>query len=403
MLGNGATQPHISLQGLEGWEQGARSAGQGVAALVLGGARLVQEREEVTKAGELAAFSQKLRSIEEETREELRGQTIRDWEYAWKSVSEPRVAEALMEIPLPLREQAQHMAKLYNQEAGVRALRDYELESINQAREQWQQRVDAAVNAGDKATARQWLERGRGIFLPENRWEEESVALESKMQLQEWRQRLQQKPLQSLGDYLHMTPDSAPALKKDADLLQRDVERVRQQSKEMLLHHWQKQIMDGITPAADEIDMAYRAGLVSTAQRDTALAEPAPLSTITHNDWIKRVDECDTTPEAQQEMRVDICTAALLPEARKNLLQRLEQASSIAREQRLSLSHKLWSLYRGGAFGCPADELAARRMLRLQMAGLPALAEQGPEAVSKWLATLDRRQEQWICFTPQQV
>ncbi len=401
MLRYAAEQPHISLQGLTDWDKGAAEAGLGLAKLVQGGARLVQEREKVTDAGNLAEFSRTLRSIEAETRDEMQGQDPADWHHAWRAAQALRVAEAVAALPAGLRPQALQMAEEYNREAAVRALRDRELDRINQARSQWQQRVDDAVEAGDAEAAQQWLEHGRGVFVPEARMQEESAAVGSRAQLSRWRHRLQLSPLETVGDYLQLSPKQLALGKTEAEQLQQDMRRTQTEAKNLLADTLRQRAFSGESTSAQEWQQAGRAGLISASQLASAQQHEPEPSTHTLNDWTRRVDECDTAPEAARDLVLGICTSGLPLPRQAELLQRMQQSGGAAVADRRALSHSLWNLYHGGAFGCPGDEMAAQRLRRLMAAGMPLLVEQGSASAAQWLESLDRRSEQWVCFESQ--
>ncbi|MBR5522375.1 MAG: hypothetical protein IKV82_02790 [Akkermansia sp.] len=401
MLRNGAEQPHVSVHGLTDWEIGARQAGQGLSAMVLGGVQVVQEREKVAAAGELAAFSEKLQAMEQEISSELEETEPAQWSRDWESAFAARVSDALEDVSPALRETAQKMAAEYTREAGIRAVRDRELAGIDRARRRWQHRVDAAVQSGDAQAARQWLEQGRGVFVPEGRMEAEEKSLESKVLLQQWRRNLQQNPVRTLGDYLHRPAGLMLPQYEEGEQLKHEVEQTQRQAREIFVREQMERAMRGEPADAQTLKQADRAGIITRAQRKSALAAPQEPAHRDLNCWLRRVHECDTAPDEVLALQVDICTAALPAARRVELVQRLEQAASVRREDRLTMSRRLWNLYHDGAFGCPGDALAEQRLHRLQMCGLPLLAESGNDAVAEWLSGLDRRDEQWVCFSPQ--
>ena len=401
MLRNDAEQPHISLQGLTDWEGSARSAAQGVVAMVQGGTHIMQQRAEVAATGQLAAFSETLRSIEQETLQELQDTDPEDWDYAWQAASEPRVAAAIAELPVPLRENARQMAAAHTREASIRAWRDRELASIDKARGQWRQQVEAAVQAGDAEGARRWIQQGRGIFVPEARAAAEEKAVESRAQLQHWQQKLQQAPVQTLGDYLRGGRRQLPLRREEADQLKHHVEVARQQARRDLAATLHERALLGLPTPATEWMQAKRAGLISDKQYGAAQAEAHEPKHREYNEWLRKIDESEADPAQQLNLKLDVCTAPLPQQYRAQLLQRMEQAQSVRWEDRQLMSRKLWDLYHAGAFGCPGDEMAALRLRRLQMSGLPLLAESGNEAAAEWLESLDRRDEQWISFNTQ--
>lgn len=401
MLRNATEQPHISLQGLTDWESGAKSAGQGIAAMVQGGARMVQERAEVAATGQLAAFSETLRSIEEETRRELQEIEPEDWDYAWQAANAPRVSAAIAELPVPLREQARHIAAAFTREAGIRAWRDRELAGIDKAREQWQHQVEAAVSAGDGAAARHWVQQGRGVFVPETRVEAEERAVESRARLRHWQQRLQQSPVQTLGDYLQSPHKELPRRREEAELLKQQVEATRLQTRRHFADELQERVLQGCPLPTDEWKLAQRAGLISPEQFAASQSPAQEPSRREYNSWFRRIDECDADEERLLDMRLDICAASMPQQERAKLLQRLAQAQSVRQEDRQAMSRRLWDLYYDGAFGCPGDAPAEQRLHRLQKSGLPLLADAGNEAVAQWLESLDHQDEQWISFTSQ--
>lgn len=192
MLAYPQNRIHLPLQGIAEMDMPARRLGQTVEQAAAVGARMAEELQEVSAAGELAAFAGRLSEMERETREELSTLPVRDWDYAWAQASEPRIREALSELPEQVRPVARELAERYVAQASISARRDYELEKIRAARQQWQRRVDESVAAGNGEAAEQWLRAGSRVFVPETELEEQAVSVRSRSALRYWQNALEQ-------------------------------------------------------------------------------------------------------------------------------------------------------------------------------------------------------------------
>jgi hypothetical protein len=113
---------------------------------------------------------------------------------------------------------------------------------------------------------------------------------------------------------------------------------------------------------------------------------------------MQRVDECPADSSARTNLVLDIATAALPMEERRQLLERLEMAATVEPSDRLALSRCLRQLYDSGALGCPGDAVALQRLADLQLAGLPILAREGSEAAARWAEQQRSNAGQWVCF-----
>lgn len=393
---------HVPLQGLMGWDDAARNVGAGISSVLLGSVELAREKERVEEAGELAAFSERLRAIGEETREELAQRDVQDWNYAWQEASGPRLAEAVEELPLASRQAGRELAEAYNARASLQALRDRELEKISRSREQWQQRVEAAVDAGDEEQARHWLQQGAGVFVPEGKLGQEEQGVADKARAAQWRQSLSRSPLQALGDFDEAGTDSLPADAGVARRLQEEVRKVRRSQKQQLAVALADCVQQECPFDEAELQQAHRARVLSDAQFRQAQAAPAPLAVADLCRWQQRIDECSDDAGEQADLKLDIATAPLPVEERRRLLSRVEMAAGVGRGDRQTLSRQLWQLYQQGNLGCPGDALALQRLADLQRNGLPVLAGQGTEAAAHWVDAVRRNTGRWVCFSSQQ-
>lgn len=390
----------VPLQGLMGWETAARNVGEGLSGALLGSSKMMEEREKVTQMGELAAFSERLRTMADETRQELSGQQVGDWDYAWRAAYAPRLAEAVAELPPAARQAGREWAERYSAQASVEALRDRELEKIDKARRQWRTRVDEAAAAGDEQQATQWLREGQNVFVSSGEMEQEEASIKSRSALARWQKSLQSAPMQALADLQAASEENLPRRTQEREQLRTVETAVRQEARQGFLERLTQDLGAGTWPDAEEWALAHQAGLITTAQERSAQAEQEELSPRARCDWQRRIDECPD--EEEVELRFDVLTAPLPREERQALLRRMNQAAGVVAEDRQAMSRQLWNLYGEGCFGCPGDSVALQRLLDLQRAALPLLAEQGAEASAQWVEAFRSKADGWVCFTPQQ-
>ena len=386
--------PHLMLQGIAGMDSAARALGKGLTDATEGAAELLHEEEQVTGTGELAGFSERLRSIGRETREMMAGKGIRDWDAAWQQTSEPLLTEAVNELPENVREAGRRLARAYNAQEAVRARREYDLGRIESARMSWQNCLDNAVKSGDTQALEAWLQAGRGVFVAEDGMEPMRSELKSRSCLAQWQQRLQQEPLRALAD---LQKDAArPERERVARALEQAAVAARSSASAGLAQSWQQALAQGMEPDPESVRLAREAGLVTPP----AAREMTPLSPREKSEWLSRIDERDEADE--QTLRLQIALAPLPIQERNSLLQRMDATLGVPAADRRSVSRRLRKLYRRGVLGCPGDDIASRRLSRLQEASLSVLQQGGAEAAARWVEILPAAGGRWVCFSDMQ-
>lgn len=389
----------LPTEGLTGWGEAARRVGEGFSAVLSGTARVLQERAQVTAAGELADFSERLKAIDQETREELADQDVQDWGYAWQTTSAPKLAEAVNELSPASRKAGQELAAAYNAKASVEAQRDYELGKINRARTQWRNQLENAVQAGDAQQAREWLEAGQGIFVPENQASTEHEAVQSRTNLSRWQKNLQEAPLRTLSELSAAPQQELPQQKTDTERLNHARKQAIRTARQQVLGNLVSCMEGGITPEPEYVQMAVKAGVLHPQQAESLLHKGATDTPIDHRDWVRRVDECDEGDDAAEELMLRIVTAPDMPiKQRKDLLNRVELSRKLPVQDRRLVSRNLWNMYHDGLFGCPGDEAARSRFADIQLGCLTRLEQGGRQGAEKWMRELREDADRWVCF-----
>lgn len=390
----------MPTDGLTGWGEAARRVGEGFAALLTGTSRAMQNRAQVAAAGELADFSNRLKTIDQETRAELAEQDVQDWNHAWQSASGPKLAEAINELSPGSRQAGQELAAAYNARAALEAQRDYELGRIDKARTQWRNQLENAVQAGDAKQAKEWLEAGQGIFVPEDELPVETQAVESQASLSRWMKQLQNSPLGALSELADTPPEELPGQKQDAQRLAHERNVAQRAAKREVLGNLITCMESGMTPEPGYVKKAEKAGVLTATQAESALAEPGDkeVSRRERREWTRRVDECADGDEAAESLMLDITTADLPLAERKSLLTRLEVSRSLPAGDRQFLSYTLWNMYHNGLFGCPGDADAQARFAELQQESLFQLQQGGRRGAAEWASSLRDSSDKWVCF-----
>ena len=389
---------HLPTDGLSGWASAARLSGEGLSAVLSGSAQVLQDQARVSAAGELADFSERLKSIEQETRDELASQDIQDWNYAWQAASQPKLTEALGELSWDARQAGQQLAEAFNARASLEAQRDHELGKIDKARAQWRQQVNNAVQAGDAQQAQEWLQAGQGIFVPQGEVPAESQAIESRAKLARWQQDLQATPLLTLGALSSAPEEALPRQQADAQQLERAKAQATRSARQEVLHHLVTCMEDESAPDADYMQQAVQAGVLSSEQAQRLQQAPDPLTLDARRNWLRRVDEC--TEEEEETLMLDIATAPIPPKERRNLMKRVELCRRLPARERRNLSKSLWNLYNDGVLGCPSDDAAQEHFAELQQMSLLHLEQEGSQAASQWLRGMRDLSNRWVCFSP---
>lgn len=392
---------HMSTEGLTGWGEAARRTGEGISAALDGAAHIMRERARVSAAGELADFSDRLRAIDQETRDELVGQDVQDWNYAWQRASAPKLAEAIDELSPASRLAGQQLAYAYNAQASVEAQRDHELQKIDKARAQWRRQVDQAVQEGDAQEAQQWLQAGQGIFVSSEDMAQQNEALESKAHLSRWQRELQESPLRTLSAMSEAQESELPRRKADTESLTYAKRRAGRAARHEVLETMRSCLENEQEPDPEYMRMAVRAGVLTQAESDAAQEKPAALSYEQRRDWMSRVDECEDDDDAAEDLMLRIAAAPMPAAERRSLLKRVEVSRSLPVAERRSMSRSLRELYRDGVLGCPGDDAAQKRFAELQQGSLELLAQGGAQAVGLWVQGLRDMSDRWVCFDPQ--
>ena len=389
----------IPVQRVMGWGEVAQSLGGGISAVILGSTELAKEKEQVTATGELAAFSRQLHEIADDVRTRLSGHGAQDWEYAWEQLSAPRFSEAVAQLPPNARRAGRQLAEDFSRRAALQAFRDREMQQLDKARDNWQQRVESAVQAGDATMAERWLQSGAGVFLPQEQLEQESRSVRSRAGASRWMRGLEESPMKMLAELAGAGEDSLPQEKEDMRRLQSAVQRSRKVARAELVQRMEAQLAAGEDYDEAELELAGRAELLS--ERQLADARRSPRS-LTQNElcvWNRRVDEAPADSPEREALQLDILTAPIPLSQRRKLLKRFVLCGSVPQEDRLSLSRGLWQMYSNGQFGCPGDEMALQRLEQLQSVGLPLLAESGTEAAANWMEQVNSGGIHWVCFS----
>ncbi|MBR1997851.1 MAG: hypothetical protein IJ993_05510 [Akkermansia sp.] len=385
----------IPVEGLHGWVDATERLGSGMVHAVLGADQLLQAEKQITAGGELAAFSEQLHRIGNETAAELADKTPQDWDYAWQAASTPRIAEAVAALPPEARPAAQELAEAFNAQASLRAQRDQKVQAIEQARRHWQQRVDEAVETGDAQRAEQWLQSGAGIFVPQQELEQRKQQAGSNACKMRWLKAVQADATQALADYLAATPEQLPETKEDNTALAEHMQQQRQTCRMELAQSF----LQGKTHPHEELQKALAAGILTQSEYEQACTTPRKLSPAEQIDWMRRMDECSDDEPEKINLQMALGTAPMDAQTRRHMLTRARLAEKIPTEDRRALSRRLLHLYATGGFGCPQDAEAQQRLCSLQRAGLPLLAEQGSEAAAEWLQSISAPCDAWVCFS----
>ena len=388
----------VPLQGIATMDEPAARLGRVIEGAAQLGAQLAEQQETVTAAGSLADFAGRLRQIEQEAREEIDMQNVRDWQYAWKQASEPRLAEAVGELPPESREAGRHLAAVYNAQASATAKRDYELGRIGLARHRWQARVDDAVERGDAEEAERWIKAGKSLFVPDGAVEEQQRKVRSQSVLNCWKKAFRTNAAEALAA-LRREDARLPQEEADAECLQQLRDAQFRAVCRTMAEEMGQSVNAGQLPSRELYEKAAAAGVLSPQQAESARKTPEYGWGVSVGNWNRRVDECPEEEGAITRLQLDILAAPLPVAERSGLLRRLQRVREIPAPIRSQLSRGLWNMYLSGSFGCPGDGEALQVLTRLQGMGLEEMTRNrhGAEP-ERWLAAVRPVDDTWICF-----
>ncbi len=393
---------HVRTQGLYGWERVGRSVGEGLSSALKEGWKLARLERKVNSAGELAAFSEQLKGISAEVRDELANEDVQDWNYSWNAAIAPRIHDAVQGLSADSREAALELARAYSAQSSIEARRDRDMQRVSTARERWEQQVDSSISAGKEEHAARWLEAGRGVFVPEGEMEKRLSEVRSRACHSRWEARLQASPMETLSAIAAARKEDGqlPVRAEERQRLEESCARARQSLRRGLATEFSDRLRAGEEVEASARELAVQAGILpegAGGKRVPAEEESKP-SAVTLSLWRRWLDSREEGEQSEIDARLAIALAPLPLEERRSLLMRLERMASVSAADRRALSNHLFALYNAGALGCPGDAEAQRALLALQDEGATLLAEQGAEAVSAWVKARREGADNWVCF-----
>lgn len=385
----------LPVEGMTGWGDIAGQLGSSMAAALETATDYAGIRERVQAGGELAAFSEKLHKIGDEVADELDAQEVEDWEYSWNAAATARLQEAVDSLPWGARKAGAELAAAYSERASLQERRKRELQKVNRAREQWQQRVEHAVQAGDAERAAAWLDSGAGIFVPHAQLEKQKEYAAGKACLARWQKGLNASPLQTLVAFGRAEEEELPLLEEDRQRLEKLVYQQRMQ----LRHQWAQALTTGERPADLPWSSAVEAGIISQTDAEAAQTSPQPLNVASKCEWMHRIGECGADEEEHTNLLLQLGMAPMPDSERNQLLEYMQEADRVHVDDRRTLMRRLGELHADGYFGCPADSFAQERLLALQTSGLKLLSAEGANAAAEWLQSLHEVGHSWISLS----
>lgn len=385
---------HLPVNALNDWGRSGRVLGQGVEDAGRGLATLAPAIAQVVHAGQSADTAAMLDEIGRETAAELMEMPVRDWDYSWSQAYAPRVQEMLSLFTGEEREEARRLSEVYGARYSLEGRRNLELERIRLSRSRWQEQVESAVLRGDSEAACEWVEQGRGVFVPEEEMQHALHRTRSRSLQNTWQRQLQQNPHSALEAW--QRPDAGkPEGEEELRLLENQMKQTRADLYNRLAEQLSMAVEQGEEPDSRELERAVAAGLIPADQVKTQYPCRA-LETAELCNWMRRIDEHTAGEETQ--LKIDIATAPIPAAQRQLLLQRVCTTSAVSLDQRLNTSRTLWNLYRRGHFGCPGDEQAMRCLGRLQEDALQRLVTRTEKETASWLEHLCHSEDDWVCF-----
>ena len=389
----------LTVNSLNDWGRSGSSLGQGVAAAGQAAAELADAMQRVNRAGNEADIAARLAAIGRETAEELSDKPVRDWDYSWQQAYEPRLQQLLGELEPGAREHALQLGAQYSRLYSLQSRRAYEVEHIRRARRKWNEQVEAAVQRGDAAAARRWLEQGSQVFVPEAELPQQLESVQSRSLCAGWQQQLQQNPAAALAAW-QAAEAERPSRPEDLRRVQTGMDEARTRLTAGLAVQLAAAVEQGVEPEPGVLRQAAEAGVLPRAWAESPRQALRPLAVEETCRWLRRIDERDAGDDSA--LVVEIALAPIPMSERRLLLQRVQATAALPPAQRSGTSRVLWSLYHDGRFGCPGDAAALRCLGRLQDEALQ-LQQKSSDAreLTQWLDALCSSEEPWLCYQPE--
>lgn len=390
---------HLTVNSLNDWGRSGASLGQGVAAAGHAAAELAEAMQRINRAGNEADISARLVEIGRETAEELGDKPVRDWDYSWQQAYTPRLQQLLSELEPDAREQARQMGAHYSRQQSLQSRRAYEVEHIRRARKKWSEQVESAVQRGDAAAARHWVEQGSQVFVPESELPQQLERVQSRSLCAGWQQQVLQNPAAALVAW--QAPDAErPSAPEDLLRVQSGMDEARSRLASELAVQLAAAVEQGNEPGPELLQQAAVAGVLPPELAEAPPQAHHPLAADAVCRWLRRIDEREAGDDSR--LVTEIALAPIPLSERRMLLQRVQATAALPPSQRAEASRVLWSLYHDGCFGCPGDTNALRSLGRLQDEALQR-QQKSPDAkeLNRWLESLRSSGENWLCFQPE--
>ncbi len=387
---------HLPLNALNDWGRSGRALGQGVADAGQGLAALVPAIEQVARTGHRADAAALLEEIGRETAAELLELPVRDWDYSWQQAYEPRVHEMLNGFTGAERDEALRLSESYGKKYSLEGRRQMELNRLHQAKDCWRRQVDAAVQSGDADSACQWVEQGRGVFVPESEMPRELEDVQSRSLQSQWQQRLRQNPHAALADW-QSHESQKPTGSAELESLEGEMQKTRAGLFDSLAVQLGASVEQGDEPDTGMLERAVAAGVLAPEQIAPLQQPRVALGVADACNWLRRIDERAEADDSRLVM--EIALAPLPVEQKQQLLRRVQDTATLPPQRRCRTSRTLWNLYEAGRFGCPGDVEAMQCLGRLQEEALRGMNSLSEKEFDRWLESLSRADEDnWVCF-----
>jgi hypothetical protein len=235
------------------------------------------------------------------------------------------------------------------------------------------------------------MEQGRGVFLPEEQYQQQLESVQSRSLQRRWQQMLHRNPQQAIADW-NRDDARKPAGAEALQTLESEVEQVRLRLRQELAMQLAAAVEQGVEPDVSTLTQAAESGVLNPVHLERRSISDAAASC----DWRRRIDEQEDSLDA--ELLIDLaCASSPMPE-RQKLLQRARIMAQVPRQHRQGMSRRLWRMYRDGYFGCPGDAETLNYLGNLQKEAEFRLQNSTEKENASWLDELGMSADNWVCF-----
>ena len=354
--------------------------------------KIEEEKSMVRRAGELASFASNMEQINKDSYRQLAEQKPKDWRYSWNQTVHPPMQEALASLSDGTREAAMPIAAVYSQRGAIDSQTKYEIDSINQSRNQWKTQLEQSIQSGDAQEAKRWLGLGQEIFVPADQMSDRIAEVESSCLLAQRQAQLQAEPLSTMSQLIN--EELSPLNEKDQLRFNNSLALAASKVQLELREQLKQDIKLGVQSDPNLIQQAQQAKLIG----DIPVPTDKPLE-LQESQWRSVIDQSPLQElDTRVKLELQLASSSLPSTSKKKLLHRIDQSMELSQSDRRSINRQVCRLYQDGYLGALGDKSSLNRLISQQDEGLEQLRLGGVSQAALWINDRQQSAKRWICY-----